>query len=47
MVIENTVSSDFDPRSSPRAGTLIFSSYAGLNPAYTVYPQKYQEYQAP
>ena len=28
-------------------GTPIFSPYVGLGPASTVYPQKYQEYQAP
>ena len=28
-------------------GTLIFSSYVGSDPAFTVHPKKYQEYQAP
>ena len=28
-------------------GTLIFSSYIGSGQASTVYPQKYQEFQAP
>ena len=27
-------------------GTLMFSSYVGLDPASTAYPQKYLEYQA-
>ena len=31
----------------PQGGTLIFSSYVGSRQASTVYPQKYQEFQAP
>ena len=34
----------FKPRGG---GTLIFSAYVGLDPASTVHPQKYQEFQAP
>ena len=32
---------------SPRGSTLIFSSYVGSDPASTVHPKKYQEFQAP
>ena len=28
-------------------GTLIFSAYVGSDPASTVHPKKYQEFQAP
>ena len=28
-------------------GTLIFSSYVGSGPAFTVHPKTYQEFQAP
>ena len=31
----------------PRGGTLIFSAYVGSDPASTVHPKKYQEFQAP
>ena len=30
----------------PIGDTLIFSKYVGLNPASTLFPQKYKEYQA-
>ena len=32
------------PQGEP--GTLIFSSFVGLDPASTVHPKKYQEFQA-
>ena len=31
----------------PQGGTLIFSTYVGSDPASTVHPKKYQEFQAP
>ena len=38
----------FSWHGSPRGGgTLIFSAYVGSDPASTVHPKKYQEFQAP
>ena len=34
-------------RSYAPGGTLILSSYTSFDPAFTVYSQKYQEYQEP
>ena len=31
----------------PPGGTLILSPYVGSNPASTIHPKKYQEFQAP
>ena len=31
----------------PQGGTLIFSAYVGSDPASSVHPKKYQEFQAP
>ena len=33
--------------SVPQGGTLNFSSYVSSGQAYTLHPQKYQEFQAP
>ena len=39
----------FDPLGTPQGGggTLIFSAYVGSDPASTIHPKKYQEFQAP
>ena len=51
--LHNTLWADSSPgvrpdrAKTPWGGTLFFSAYVGSDPASTVHPKKYQEFQAP
>ena len=42
-----TIFADATATQLPKGGTLIFTAYVGSDPASTVHPKKYQEFQAP